>query len=334
MLKDSCDESIALEIPSYLLEILRLVILGAISPEACHRSQGKFLLRILVEHIIQPYHSIFPFLHNRNYVSSSHQSRIDAEEFFYLTIRPSPLISIIILMHTLKFGIDVLQLIDAGSLNSIKQSVNLRLRSNQTAKIGPIPSANKSIRNQPEANILIVFKREPFQPLDNGIAQEFGNGCPIQFNSLFERAIANLRTMISIHIRQKARRILQITKQFQPLQHLLDSIRAEQIVIYIIQFVRISPAIPLRPFLSITDSPNAPKIHTRHQERSIVVLNQIRKRQIAGIGMSNVHAHHQRESPYTRRPKYIRIRSSLGTSLQCPLMYRAEFIHVIALIRP
>ena len=63
-----------------------------------------------------------------------------------------------------------------------------------------------------------------------------------------------------------------------------------------------------------------------------MVLYQVRERQITRIAVIRVTTHHQRESTYLARPQQITVTRRLGTAFGYALMYRAEFVHVVALV--
>ena len=63
-----------------------------------------------------------------------------------------------------------------------------------------------------------------------------------------------------------------------------------------------SIAVTARPFLCVADGSDTLEVCTWHDERSVLLLDQICKRKIRGVLMTDMSSHHKRESTHLRRP--------------------------------
>ena len=225
-------------------------------------------------------------------------------------------------MHLHKACMNLFHRLQTARLHVLHQTLNLTLRSNQSGNVHPFSRSDRNIRQQSLPDILIRCKLQILQALDHRISQEFMNRRLIKSNSLVQGHILYLRTLIRIDFRSLSRYPGQVLQNLPSFHHLLNGIRAQQVIINLIQAVRIFTQISFRPFLGITDGTHAPQVHSRHQIRSILILYQIRKRQVRSIRMFHMTSHHQRKGSDTRRPQNIRIGSCLGTALQRSLMNR------------
>ena len=97
----------------------------------------------------------------------------------------------------------------------------------------------------------------------------------------------------------------QIPQSLEALEHLLDGIRAEQVVVDEIQLARVLARVALGPLLGVADRTHAPEVDSRDKEGGVVLLYEIRERQIACVGVGDVAAHYEGESPDSGRPEYI-----------------------------
>lgn len=68
------------------------------------------------------------------------------------------------------------------------------------------------------------------------------------------------------------------------LEHFLNGVWTQKIVIDIIQSVRVFPFVTFRPLLSIANGTHTSQIHSRNQISRVPLLDQIRERKIGGIG--------------------------------------------------
>ena len=155
----------------------------------------------------------------------------------------------------------------------------------------------------------------------------------IKLDSLIQCRVLDFRTLIRVNLRSFPRHTSQFLQNLSADHHLLNSVWTQQVIINLVQTVRVFPLVTFRPLLCIADCTYTPQIDTRHQISCILFLYQIRKRQIRSIRMGDMTSHHQREGTNTGGPQDIRIRSGLSTSLQCPLMNRPQLIHVVTLVR-
>ena len=111
--------------------------------------------------------------------------------------------------------------------------------------------------------------------------------------------------MIGVYVRQLSGRILQVLQKLDSLYHLLDGERAQQVVVDAVQAVRVLAGVALGPLLGIADCSHAAQVNSRHQISCILLFNQVRERQVCGVRVRDMPAHHQRESAYARRPQDI-----------------------------
>ena len=108
-----------------------------------------------------------------------------------------------------------------------------------------------------------------------------------------QRRVLDFCTLVRIDLRCLAGHPLQLFQYRAPLEHLLDSIWTQKVVVYIVQAVRVRTFVTLRPLLGIADSPDTAQIDSRHQISRILLLDQVRERQVRGIGMIHMTPHHQ-----------------------------------------
>ena len=97
-----------------------------------------------------------------NYILCSHIFRSNAIEFFQLLISPCPLIGIIIPVHPLKLGIDMLQTVNRTRLYAVYQGINLTFGSYQSGNIHPFAATDRCIGLQPGTNLFIGMKTDTF----------------------------------------------------------------------------------------------------------------------------------------------------------------------------
>ena len=145
-----------------------------------------------------------------NYILCSHIFRSNAIEFFQLLISPCPLVGIIILVHPLKLGIDMLQTVNRTRLYAVYQGINLTFGSYQSGNIHPFAATDRCIGLQPGTNLFIVMKTDTFQTFDNRIAKKLVNGYLIKADTFHQSRVAYLGTVKRINIGKFAGGITQI----------------------------------------------------------------------------------------------------------------------------
>ena len=125
----------------------------------------------------------------------------------------------------------------------------------------------------------------------------------------------------------------QVEQRLTSLEHLLHGVRTKQVIIDEVQLVGIFAAVALGPLLRITNRTDTAQVDARHQIRGVVLLDEVRERQVGRIRMVDMAPHDERESTHAGRPQDIRVGRSLGATLQRTLVNGAELVHVIALVR-
>ena len=80
--------------------------------------------------------------------------------------------------------------------------------------------------------------------------------------------------MVGIDIGKFTGRILQVLQQLNSLEHLLDGIGAQKVVIDAVQFIGIRPGIAPGPFLGIAHRTHAAQVHAGHQIGGILLFDQ------------------------------------------------------------
>ena len=94
----------------------------------------------------------------------------------------------------------------------------------------------------------------------------------------------------------------QILQRFPSLEHFLHRVGAEKIIVDVIQFVRVGTPVTFRPLLGITDGTHTTQVDTGYKVGGIILLYQVRERQVRSIRMVDMAPHYQRECPYPCRP--------------------------------
>ena len=196
-------------------------------------------------------------------------------------------------MHFCKTVVYLIHTVQTVVLNIFHQALYLTLRSNQSGNIHPFSCSNRRIRNQTSTNFFIRSKMNGFQTLDNGVSQEFMDSSLIKLDSLIQSRILDFRTLIRVNLRSFSRHTSQFLQNLSPCHHLLNGVRTQQVIINLVQTIRIFPLVTFRPLLGIANCTYTPQIDTRHQISRILFFYQIRKRQIRSIRMGNMTSHHQ-----------------------------------------
>ena len=99
--------------------------------------------------------------------------------------------------------------------------------------------------------------------------------------------------------------LLEFLQNLHPVKHLMNHVWTQKIVVYLIQPVRIFPAVTHRPFLRITYCAHTLQVGPRHNKGSILLLYKIRERKVRSILMTDMPSHNQRECTNPCRPQYI-----------------------------
>ena len=199
MFQDGSHKGIAFEITAYLLKILLHFVVGAVSTESGHGRQREFFLGILIYHLIQSDNSLLPRFHDTDDILCCNRFRIQAVEFLNLMISPCPFIGIIILVHFCKACIDGFQTVDRSFLNTIQQSVDLTLGSNQSGNIHPFAKSDFRIRFQSLTDFFIALEINAFQSFNDGVPQELVNGDFIKTNSVVQRGVLDFSTLVGVN---------------------------------------------------------------------------------------------------------------------------------------
>ena len=85
----------------------------------------------------------------------------------------------------------------------------------------------------------------------------------------------------------------QVQQRFPSLEHLLYGVGAEKIVVDAVQLVRVDAPVTLRPLLGITDSAHTAQVDAGHKIGGVILLYQVRERQVRSVGMVDMAPHHQ-----------------------------------------
>ena len=125
---------------------------------------------------------------------------------------------------------------------------------------------------------------------------------------------------------------MQLFQDLTPLHHLLDRVWAEQVVIDLVQFMRIVPPVSFGPFLRVTNRADASQVDARDEIGGVLFLDQVGEGQVARVGMVHVSAHDEREGADTGGPEDVGVGAGLGAPLERALVNRSKFIHVVTLV--
>ena len=251
-----------------------------------------------------------------------HTFRLDTIELFQLLIRPGPFVGIVVAVHLLKLGIDRLQAIDFAGLNTVYQRIYLTLWGYQSGNIHPFAAANGSIGLQTGTYFFIAPEVNAFQALDDRVSEDLMNGYFIEADTFHQSRVTYLRAMERVDVRQLATGMTQILQRFPSLEHFLHRVGAEKIIVDVIQFVRVGTPVTFRPLLGITDGTHTTQVDTGYKVGGIILLYQVRERQVRSIRMVDMAPHYQGKRSHPCRPQDVRIGSRLGTTLQSALMDR------------
>ena len=234
-------------------------------------------------------------------------------------------------MHGLQTGLNRIQC-QCAFLDIVQQPFHFTLRRNQSGHIDPTACTGCTVRTQ---GLTHLVHRVPFgflQTADETVAQELLNTDRIEFPSVLEGRVTDLAVFITIHLRVLSAQCLQFIEHFPTGPHLLHRVRTEQVKINLIDLMRIFSVITFRPFLRIADGTYGTQVCTRHQVTLRVILNQVRERQIGGVGMVGMTTHHETERTYFGRPQEVTVTRRLRTAFSDTLMDRTEFVHMVRLV--
>ena len=125
-------------------------------------------------------------------------------------ISPCPFIGIIILVHFRETCIDGFQTIDCSILNTIQQSVDFTLGSNQSGNIHPFAKSDfravkvKECVAVPKSKKLLQFTLDDGTGTDrtilSGVSQELVNGDFIKTNSVIQRRVLDFSTLVGVDL--------------------------------------------------------------------------------------------------------------------------------------
>src|SRR5574344_1583436 len=146
MLKNGSNKGITFESTSNLLKILFLLLTVTICAKSGHCREREFLLSICIDHIVESYDSIHPFIYNMNNIFCRSIRCIKFIVFQHHLVCPSPFISIVVGMHNRKTIMNLIHISQLSTFNVIHQSLNLTLWGYKTRYIYPFTFSNLSIR--------------------------------------------------------------------------------------------------------------------------------------------------------------------------------------------
>ena len=205
-------------------------------------------------------------------------------------------------MHFRKTGINRFQAVNRAVFDTVQQSVYFTLGSNQSGDVHPFADTDFRIRFQALADFVITLEINAFQPFYDRVPQEFVDGNLIETNPVIQRRILDLCTLVRVDFRGFAGYPFQFLQNRTSLEHLLNGIWTQKVIIDIIKPVRIFPFVTFRPFLGVTDCPDTSQIHSGNQISGIPLFYQIGERKIGSVGMVYMTSHYQRKSSDTCRP--------------------------------
>ena len=181
-----------------------------------------------------------------------------------------------------------------------------------------------------------LFNRLPFlllQPADKAVSEEFLNADGIEFASVLEGRVTDLTVPVTIDLGVLAAEGLQFIQDLASAPHLLDRIRAQEVEIDLVEFMRILAVVTLRPFLRVTNRTYGTQVRTGHQITLGIVLYEVREGQIGGVSVVGVTSHNEGECTHFGRPEQITVTGRFRTALSDTLVDRTEFVHVVRLVR-
>ena len=150
---------------------------------------------------------------------------------------------------------------------------------------------------------------------------------------LTERGGLDLRTLIGVDLGGRPSDTPQLGEDRAPVEHLLDGIGAQEVVVDLVKAVRVGARITAGPLLSIADRPHALEVDPRDEEGRIARLDEVGEGEIRQVGVRGVTPHDEREGTDTCGPEDVGVGRGLRTALHDTLMDGPELVHVVALIR-
>ena len=169
--------------------------------------------------------------------------------------------------------------------------------------------------------------------LYQGISEERVDCEVVEHQPLAQGGVLYLGALVGIGLGSLAGHLHEVEKNTSSVQHLLYGVRAQQVVVYAVEPVRVGAAVPLRPFLGIPDGTNAAQVHSRKNIGSVLLLDKIGERQVRSVLVRDMTTHHQREGPHLGRPQQVGVRGCLRPPFHDTLMDRSQLVHVVALVR-
>ena len=332
MSQDGLYEWVALEVAPDLLEVQSLGFRVTVRTEAGHRGERELFLGVLVDHPVEPDDRFFPLMDNPDDVGRRYPQRVEPVKIQHLLVSPSPFVSIIVPVHLLKTGVQLVHVGDPFFLDISDQSLNLTFGGDQSGNVYPFATAYRRIGQQAFTDLLVALEMDLLQPLDHGVAQEFMDGDLVETDAVAQRRVLDLRALVGVGLRSLARDLPQLHQDLTSLHHLLYRVWAEQVIIDLVQFMRIVPPVPFGPFLRVTDRADASQVDAWDEIGGVSLLDQVREGQVARVGMVHVSAHDEREGADTGGPEDVGVGAGLGAPLERALVNRSKFIHVVALV--
>ena len=103
-------------------------------------------------------------------------------------------------MHFRETCIDGFQTIDCSILNTIQQSVDFTLGSNQSGNIHPFAKSDFRVRFQSLTDFFIGLEINTLQSFYDGVSQELVNGDFIKTNSVIQRRVLDFSTLVGVDL--------------------------------------------------------------------------------------------------------------------------------------
>ena len=305
MIEDCGDEGIGLENAADFGEIHLFVFLCAVCSEACHGGEVELLAGVFVELFIEANYGLFPLLYYVNNLRLGDGLEREAKLLAELVVSPGPFVVVIVLVHGVESGLHGLQVFlaftDAG-----EEGIDLILGGDEAGDIDPHSGADWRGRTEHLSHIVLTGAGgEILEAGDDRVAKEFDDGSVVITDALAEGGVADFGAVVGIDIGQFTRGVLEVPEELCPLYHLLDGEGGEEVVIDAVQSVRVLAGVALGPFLGVADGAYASEVHAGDQVRGVLLLDEIGERQVCGIRVGDVAAHHKGKRAYAGRPEDI-----------------------------
>ena len=183
-------------------------------------------------------------------------------------------------MHSFELRIDFLQSIHRSVFNIDYQHIHLAFRCYQTRNVHPFATANGRIGTKADTDFVVVAEIDALEALDDGVTQELVNRDFVEPDTVHQRRIAYLGAVERVDVGQLAAGLTQVEQCLAPLEHLLHGIRTEQVVVDEIQLVGVLAPVAFGPLLCIAYGSHTAQVDTQYQIGGVVLLYQIRERQV------------------------------------------------------